>query len=86
MLLRKYTDYKTRLGLGQLFGIVGLIGLVASGTLGNPSVLVLFMSESHIFDFLRGFMAGISGTMLGLSLVFSVAALATIRNPRKPEN
>ncbi len=86
MLLRKYTDYQTRLGLGQLFGIIGLIGLVASGTLGNPSVLVLFMSESRLFDFLRGFMAGISGTMLGLSLVFSAAALATIRNSRNPEN
>ncbi len=86
MLLRKYTDYQTRLGLGQLFGIAGLIGLVASGTLGNPSVLVLFMSESRTFDFLQGFLAGISGTMLGLSLVFSVAALVTIRNSRKPEN
>ena len=86
MLLRKYTDYQTRLGLGQLFGIAGLIGLVASGTLGNPSVLVLFMSESRIFDFLQGFLAGVSGTMLGLSLVFSVAALVTIRNSRKPEN
>jgi hypothetical protein len=86
MLLRKYTDYQTRLGLGQLFGILGLIGLVASGTLGNPSILVLFMSESRLFDFLQGFLAGISGVMLGLSLVFSVAALITVRNSRKTGN
>lgn len=86
MLMRKYIDYQTRLALGQVLGIAGVIGLVASGTLGNPSVLVLFMSESRLFDFLRGVMAGISGSMLGLSLVFSVAALATIRNSRKSEN
>lgn len=86
MLLRKYTDYQTRLGLSQLFGITGVIGLVASGTLGNPTVLVLFMEESRLFDFLRGFMAGVSGAMLGLSMVFSVAALLSIRRGSRPEN
>jgi hypothetical protein len=86
MLLRKYTDYRTRLGLGQLFGITGLIGLVASGTLGNASALLLFMDESRVFDFLRGFLAGISGSLLGLSLVFSVAALITIRKTKTTDN
>ena len=86
MLLRKYTDYKTRLGLAQLFGITGLIGLVASGTLGNPTVLVLFMEESRLFDFLKGFLAGVSGSMLGLSMVFSVAALLSIRRGAQPED
>jgi hypothetical protein len=86
MLLKKYTDYKTRLGLGQLFGITGLIGLIASGALGNPCVLTLFMDESRLYDFFRGFLAGVSGSLLGLSLVFSVAALATIRKTRNPEN
>jgi hypothetical protein len=84
MLLKKYTDYRTRLGLGQLFGITGLIGLVASGLLGNPAVLALFMEESRLYDFLRGFMAGVSGALLGLSLVFSVAALVSIRQSGRP--
>ena len=82
MFLRKYTDSKTRLGLGQLFGIVGLVGLVASGTLGNPSVLTLFMEQSRLFDFLRGFMTGVSGASLGLALVFNVAGLVSIRKER----
>ncbi|MCK5407432.1 MAG: hypothetical protein KAJ17_08295 [Candidatus Krumholzibacteria bacterium] len=80
MLLRKYTDYKMRLGLGQLFGMLGLIGLVASGALGNPSILSIFMEESRINDFLCGFLAGSAGALLGLSLVFNVAALISIRN------
>jgi hypothetical protein len=82
MLLRKYRDSKTRLGLGQLFGIAGIVGLVASGTLGNASVLTLFMEQSRLFDFLRGFMTGISGVLLGLALVFNVAGLASKRNER----
>ncbi len=73
MLLRKYTDYKMRLGLGQLFGILGLVGLVASGVLGNPSIVSIFMEESRINDFLCGFLAGSAGALLGLSLVFNVA-------------
>ena len=83
MLLRKCTDFKTRIGLGQVFGITGLI---ASGTLGNTSVLALFLDNSRVLDFSRGVLAGISGSMLGFSLVFSVAALAAIRSARKPEN
>lgn len=83
MLLRKYTDSNTRFGLGQIFGILGLIGLVASGALGNPSVFTLFMEESRLFDFCRGFLAGLSGTLLGLSLVFNVAALIAVRNERE---
>jgi hypothetical protein len=82
MLLRKYTDSKSRLGLGQLFGLVGLVGLVASGALGNPSVFSLFMEPSRLFDFLRGFSAGVSGALLGLALVFNVAALISIRSER----
>jgi hypothetical protein len=82
MILRKYTDYKTRLGLGQLSGILGLIGLVASGTLGNPSVFSLLMEPSRLSDFLRGFTTGLSGALLGLSLVFNVAALISIRKER----
>ena len=83
MLLRKYTDYETRLGLGQLFGLLGLIGLIASGTLGNPSVFSLFTEPSRVFDFLQGFTTGLSGALLGLSLVFNVAALVSIRRSRK---
>jgi hypothetical protein len=75
-----------RLGLGQLFGILGLIGLVASGALGNPSFLSIFMEESRIYDFLRGFLAGLAGGLLGLSLVFNVAALISIRNDRAARN
>jgi hypothetical protein len=82
MLLRKYTDYETRLGLGQLFGLMGLIGLIASGTLGIPSVFSLFMEPSRPFDFLQGFTAGLSGALLGLSVVFSTAALVSIRKSR----
>lgn len=82
MLLKKYTDYKTRLGLGQLFGTVGLIGLIAGGALGNPSVFSLFIEPSRALDFLRGFTVGISGVLLGLALVFNTAALASIRNDR----
>jgi hypothetical protein len=68
-----------RLALGQLFAVAGLIGLVASGALGNPSVLSFFMEPSRIFDFLRGFLAGLSGGLLGISLVFNAAALVSIR-------
>jgi hypothetical protein len=82
MLLRKYTDYETRLGLGQLFGLLGMIGLIASGALGTPSVYSLVMEPSRLFDFLRGFTAGVSGAMLGLSVVFVSAALVSIRNNR----
>jgi hypothetical protein len=85
MLLRKYTDFETRLGLGQVFGIIGLIGLVASGALGNASVFSHFMEQSRALDFLRGFAAGTSGAMLGLSLVFSVAALLSIRGQRSAD-
>jgi hypothetical protein len=83
MLLKRYTDSKTRLGLGQLFGVLGLIGLVASGTLGNPSVFSLIMEESRLYDFLQGFAAGLSGGLLGLSLVFNVAGLISVRNERE---
>ena len=79
MLLKRIKDYETLLGLGQLFGIVGLIGLVASGLLGNASVFSLFMEPSRVYDFMRGFTAGISGSLLGLSLVFSTAALVAIK-------
>ena len=82
MLLRKYTDYETRLGLGQLFGLLGLVGLITGGTLGNPSVYSLFMESSRLFDFLRGFTAGLSGALLGLSVIFSTAALLSIRKSR----
>lgn len=82
MLLRKYEDFETRLGLGQLFGIIGLIGLVASGSLGNPSVFSLFMDASRATDFLRGFTTGVAGALLGLSLVFNTAALVSIRRAR----
>ena len=82
MLLRKYTDYETRLGLGQLFGVLGLVGLVASGALGNPSVFSLLMEPSRVFDFLCGFCAGLGGALLGLALVFNAAALVSIKNDR----
>jgi hypothetical protein len=82
MLLKRYTDSSTRLGLGQLFGVLGLIGLVASGALGNPSVFSLIIEESRAYDFLRGFAAGLSGGLLGLSLVFSVAGLISVKNER----
>lgn len=82
MLLRRCTDSRTRLGLGQLFGVLGLIGLVASGTLGNPSVFSLIMDESRLCDFLTGFAAGLSGGLLGLSLVFNVAGLISVKDER----
>jgi hypothetical protein len=82
MLLRRITDYETRLGLGQLFGILGLIGLVASGSLGNASVYSLLMEPSRALDFVRGFATGLSGALLGLSLVFNAAALVSIRKMR----
>ena len=82
MLLRKYTDYETRIGLGQLFGILGLIGLIASGTLGNTSVFSLFMEPSRAFEFLQGFATGLSGALLGLSVVFVSAALLSLRRNR----
>jgi hypothetical protein len=82
MLLRRITDYETRLGLGQLFGILGLIGLVASGSLGNPSVFSLFLEPSRTLDFVRGFATGLSGALLGLSLVFNAAELVSIRKTR----
>lgn len=85
MLLLRLRDYETRLGLGQLFGVTGLIGMIASGTLGNSSVFSLFMEPSRVFDFLRGFSAGVSGSLLGMSLVFSVAALVSIRNRRSAD-
>jgi hypothetical protein len=53
-----------------------------TSTLGNASVLTLFMEQSRLFDFLRGFMTGISGVLLGLALVFNVAGLASKRNER----
>jgi hypothetical protein len=82
MLLRRIQDYETRLGLGQLFGTLGLLGLIASGSLGNPSLFSLFMESSRTFDFLRGFSAGLAGALLGLSLVFNAAALLSIRKER----
>jgi hypothetical protein len=54
LLLKRFTDYRTRLGLGRLFGVAGLSGLIASGALGNPPFVALFMDESRFFDFLRG--------------------------------
>ena len=82
MLLRRITDYETRMALGQLFGILGLIGLVASGSLGNPSVFSLFLEPSRTLEFVRGFATGLSGALLGLSLVFNAAALVSIRKAR----
>lgn len=86
MLLKKYLDYRMRLGLGQLFGILGMIGLIASGALGNPSLLSYLMKETSAYDFLRGFLAGLGGGLLGLSLVFNVAALISIRNDGSTRN
>jgi len=82
MLLRKYADYESRMRLGQLFGLLGLIGLFASGTLGNRSVFSLFMEPSRAYDFLRGFTSGLSGALLGMSVVFVSAALLTMRKNR----
>jgi hypothetical protein len=83
MLLRKHTDSKTRLALGQLFGILGLLGIFASGALGNPDVFSFFMEESRLYDFSRGFLTGLSGAMLGMSLVFNIAGLISIRHERE---
>ncbi len=82
MLLKRCRDYRVRLGLGQLWGTLGLVGLIASGTLGNTSVLGLFMEESRLLDFLRGFLTGLSAAALGMSVVFSAAALVAIRRER----
>jgi len=82
MLMKRCKDYRVRLGLGQLWGTLGLVGLIASGTFGNASVLGLFMEESGLFDFLRGFLTGLSAAALGMSVVFSAAALAAIRRER----
>lgn len=79
MLLRKYKDYRMRLALGQLFSVCGIIGLIAAGVFGGSGFFGLFMDESRLLDFLRGFLAGISGTLLGLSVVFNIAALLTIK-------
>jgi hypothetical protein len=82
MLLKRYVDYRVRLGLGQLWGTLGLIGLIASGAFGNTNVLGLFMEESRLLDFLRGFLTGLSAVALGMSVVFSAAALVAIRRER----
>lgn len=78
MLLKKYTDYEIRLVLGQLLGTLGVLGLIASGSLGNASAFSLFMGPSGTYGFLRGFTTGFSGSLLGLSLVFSAAALVSV--------
>ena len=75
MLLRKIKDYRMRLALGQLFSVCGIVGLIAAGAFGGNG---LFLEESRVLDFLRGFLDGISGALLGLSLVFNIAALLTI--------
>jgi hypothetical protein len=82
MLLRRYTDFETRLALAQLSGVLAVIGLVAGGSLGNSSVFSLFMNPSGTLDFLCGFVAGLSGVLLGLSLVLSTAALLALRKTR----
>jgi hypothetical protein len=86
MLLRRIQDYETRLGLGQLFGTIGLISLIASGALGNPTLFSLFMKPSFALGFLQGFSAGMGGALLGLSLVFNTAALLSIRKERSSGN
>jgi hypothetical protein len=79
MLLRRIKDYRMRLALGQLFSICGIIGLIAAGVFGGNGFFGLFLDESRLLDFLRGFLAGVSGVLLGLSVVFNIAALLTIR-------
>lgn len=79
MLLGNVKDYRIRLALGQLFSVCGIIGLIAAGVFGGNGFFGLFIEESRVLDFLRGFLAGISGTLLGLSVVFNIAALLTIK-------
>ncbi len=76
MLLRKFRDYRMYLALGQLFCVCGLVGIVAGGAFGGSGFLGLFLAESRILDFLKGFIIGVSSTLLGLSLVMSAAGLA----------
>jgi len=79
MLLKKYTDGKSRLALSQIFCVCALVGLTAGGAFGGDGVLGLFFSESRALDFTKGFLTGISSAALGLSLVFAVAAFITIK-------
>ena len=61
----------------------GIVGLIAAGAFGGNGLFGLFVEESRLLDFLRGFLAGVSGVLLGLSVVFNVAALLTIRKETK---
>jgi hypothetical protein len=80
MQLIRIKDYRMRLALGQLYCVGGLIGLIASGAFAGDGVLGLFMDESRALDFLKGFLTGLSSALLGMSVVFSVAALHAIKN------
>ncbi len=79
MLLKKYTNGNIRLALAQLFCVCAFVGFVAGGAFGGDGVLGLVFSPSRILDFSKGFLTGLSAALLGLSVVFAVAAFLTIK-------
>ena len=77
MLLRK-KDYRMKLGIGQLAGVLGMIGMSVSGAFGNASVFSLFIDHPRWLDFMNGFLIGVSSAMFGISVVLTIAGLASI--------
>lgn len=73
LLIRKIKDARILMGIGQISLVLGLVGLYASGLIHGEIEKT----------FWNGFLIGISGALLGLSVPMNIVGLVRLNRSRK---
>ncbi|NQT27767.1 hypothetical protein HQ585_20590 [candidate division KSB1 bacterium] len=73
LLIRKIKDARMLIGLGQIFLVLGLVGLYSSGVISGEIEKT----------FWNGFLLGLSGVLLGLSVPLNIVGLMRIDRQKK---
>jgi len=76
LLLKKDWDGQTFISIGQICLVLGLIGLRITGVIGGGQITLTFWN---------GFLTGLAGGLMGLSVVMNIAGLIRIMRHKREE-
>ena len=68
-------DYRLYIGVGQTCLIIGALGML----LGTSELLDSLIKTQSVLDFVHGLFVGLSGAIIGFSLVLNIKGLILLR-------
>ena len=79
----KNKNYHSLIGIGQILMVLGLLGFLFLFYQGGQIFQYVFQKTNS--DFFRGFFTGLSGALLGASVVFNISGIKKYRNSKQAD-